>query len=133
TYTERTSVVLGVPRERADGERRVALIPDIVKRLIGDGATVVVESRAGEGSSHSDQEYEDAGATVVQDPREVYARADVVLKVQAPARYDDIDELDALRPGQRLVAFLAPLVRHDLIRELQERRVEAFSLDAIPR
>ncbi|HYH13189.1 MAG TPA: Re/Si-specific NAD(P)(+) transhydrogenase subunit alpha [Thermomicrobiales bacterium] len=133
TYTGRTSVILGVPRERADGERRVALIPDIVRRLVDDGATVIVESGAGEGSSHPDAAYEEAGATVVQDPSEVYASADVVLKVQAPATYDDIDELGALRSGQRLVAFLSPLVRHDLINTLRDKGVEAFSLDAIPR
>lgn len=133
TYTGRTSVVLGVPRERADGEHRVALIPDIAKRLIDDGARVIVESGAGEGASHPDQEYEDAGASIVSTPAEVYDQADVVLKVHAPAKYDDIDELASLKRGQRLVAFLSPLVKHDLINSLRDQGIEAFSLDAIPR
>lgn len=133
TYTERAPVVLGVPRERADGERRVALVPDVVKRLVDDGASVVVEAGAGEGSSHSDREYEDAGATIASDPADVYARADVILKVQAPAAYDDIDELSSLRRGQRIIAFLSPLVRHDLIATLRDSGVESFSMDAIPR
>lgn len=133
TYTERAPVVLGVPRERADGERRVALVPDVVKRLVDDGASVVVEAGAGEGSSHSDREYEDAGATIASDPADVYAKADVILKVQAPAAYDDIDELSSLRRGQRIIAFLSPLVRHDLIATLRDSGVESFSMDAIPR
>ncbi len=128
-----TPIVLGVPRERADAEKRVALVPDVVKRLVDEGSTVIVERGAGEGSSHPDASYEAAGAEIVDDPRAIYDRADVILKVQAPASYDDIDELGALRRGQVLVAFLAPLTRHDLIRDLRDKGVEAFSMDAIPR
>ncbi len=128
-----TPLVIGVPRERAEAEKRVALVPDVVKRLVGDGVTVLVERGAGEGSSYPDAQYTEAGAEIVDDARAVYDRADVMLKVQAPATYDDIDELDALRAGQVLIAFLAPLTRHDLIRQLRDKGVEAFSMDAIPR
>ena len=130
---ERTRVVLGVPRERATAERRVALVPDVVKRLVDEGADIVVETGAGTGSSFQDHDFEAAGAEIVQDPADVYTRADVVLKVQAPAVYDDIDELNALRPGQQLVAFLSPLVKHDLVEALRDKGIEAFSMDAIPR
>ena len=133
TLENRASVVLGVPRERAAAERRVALVPDIVQRLVADGAAVVVERDAGEGSSAPDHLYEEAGAEIVDSPEAVYERADVVLKVQAPDRYDDIDEVGALRSGQHLLAFLSPLTKHALIRELSDKEVEAFSLDAIPR
>ncbi len=126
-------IVLGVPRERAAAERRVALIPDVVKRLVSDGASVLVESGAGAGASIHDSQYEEVGAQVVSDPAAIYARSDVVLKVQAPAAYDDIDELAALRRGQVLVSFLAPLVKHDLVTSLRDAGVEAFSMDAIPR
>ncbi len=128
-----TAIVLGVPRERAEAEKRVALVPDVVKRLVSDGATVIVERGAGEGSSYPDALYAEAGAEIVDDPRAIYDRAGVVLKVHAPATYDDIDELGALRRGQVLIAFLAPLTRHDLVRELRDKGVEAFSMDAIPR
>ena len=126
-------IVLGVQRERADAEKRVALVPDVVKRLVDESSTVIVERGAGDGSSYPDARYEEAGAEIVDDPRAIYDRAGVVLKVQAPATYDDIDELAALRRGQVLIAFLAPLTRHDLIRELRDKGVEAFSMDAIPR
>jgi NAD(P) transhydrogenase subunit alpha len=126
-------IVIGVPRERADAEKRVALVPEVVKRLVDEGSLIIVERGAGEGSSYPDELYEQAGAEIVADPRAIYDRAGVVLKVQPPATYDDIDELGALRRGQVLVAFLAPLVRHDLVRQLRDAGVEAFSMDAIPR
>jgi H+-translocating NAD(P) transhydrogenase subunit alpha len=126
-------IVLGVPRERADAEKRVALVPEVVKRLVDEGSLVIVERGAGEASSYPDRLYSDAGAEIVEDPRAIYERADVVLKVQAPEAYDDIDEPNAMRRGQVLIAFLAPLIRHDLIRDLRERGIEAFSMDAIPR
>jgi NAD(P) transhydrogenase subunit alpha len=133
SHQERASIVVGVPRERADAEKRVALVPDVVSRLVADGVTVVIESGAGEAASFLDAAYEQAGAEIVPEPTGVYERADVVLKVQAPSVYDDIDEVAALRTGQVLIAFLAPLVRHDLLRQLREQGVEAFSMDAIPR
>jgi NAD(P) transhydrogenase subunit alpha len=129
----RRPIVLGVPRERADAEQRVALVPDVVKRLVDEGSLIVIERGAGEGSSYPDQLYENAGAEIVADPGAVYERADVILKVQPPDTYDDIDELGALRRGQVLIAFLAPLVKHDLTRTLRDKGVEAFSMDAIPR
>ncbi|HEV2128168.1 MAG TPA: Re/Si-specific NAD(P)(+) transhydrogenase subunit alpha [Thermomicrobiales bacterium] len=133
TVRDGSPVVLGVPRERADAERRVALVPEVVRRLIAGGASVVVETGAGDGSSVPDHLYEEAGAEIVDQPEDVYERADMVLKVQAPARWDDFDEIAALRGGQYLLAFLSPLTKHDLINELRDKGVEAFSLDAIPR
>jgi NAD(P) transhydrogenase subunit alpha len=121
-------IVIGVPRERADAEKRVALVPEVVKRLVDEGSLIIVERGAGEGSSYPDELYEQAGAEIVADPRAIYDRAGVVLKVQPPATYDDIDELGALRRGQVLVAFLAPLVRHDLVRQLRDAGVEAFDV-----
>jgi NAD(P) transhydrogenase subunit alpha len=133
TRQERTPVILGVPGERADGETRVALVPDVVKRLTAEGVTVLIESDAGREAAFLDDAYVAAGAEVVASPDEVYARADVILKVGAPASHDDFDELAALKPGQVLIAFLAPLTRHDLVEQLRRQRVEAFSMDAIPR
>lgn len=130
---ERTPVILGVPGERADGETRVALVPDVVKRITAEGVTVIVESDAGRASSFLDHMYEEAGAEIVGSPAELYERADVILKVQAPGSYSDFDELAALKPGQVLIAFLAPLTKHDLIEQLRVKQVEAFSMDAIPR
>ena len=115
---------IGVPKETAPGERRVALVPETVSRLAKGGNTVVVERGAGEASSFPDRLYTDAGATI-GDP---YA-AELVVKVQKPSD----DELARLREGTVLVAFLQPLTQHDLVRELARRRITALSMDAIPR
>jgi len=115
---------IGVPKETAPGERRVALVPETVSRLAKSGNTVVVERGAGEASSFPDRLYADAGAAI-GDP---YA-TELVVKVQKPSD----DELARLREGTVLVAFLQPLTQHDLVRELARRRVTALSMDAIPR
>jgi NAD(P) transhydrogenase subunit alpha len=121
-------LTLGVPTEIVPNETRVALIPDAVKRLART-VDVVVQAGAGSRSAYQDQAYADAGATVVQDAASVYSRADIILKVQKP----QAGELDLLRPGTMLIAFLQPLVDTELVRELEARRVTALSMDAIPR
>jgi len=115
---------IGVPKETTPGERRVALVPETVSRLIKSGNELIVERGAGEASSFPDRTYAEAGATI-GDP---YG-AELVVKVQRPSD----EELGRLREGTVLVAFLQPLVQHDLVRELARRRVTALSMDAIPR
>jgi NAD(P) transhydrogenase subunit alpha len=116
---------VGVPRETAAGERRVALVPETVKRLAGTGVSVLVERGAGEAASFLDAAYAEAGAEVVADAFE----ATVVCKVQKPSPA----EVERLREGTLLVALLQPLVNPELVRSLAERRVTAFSMDSIPR
>src|SRR3954463_14768523 len=101
---------IGVPKETAEGERRVALVPDVVKALTAKEIEVVVEPGAGEGASHPDSEYADAGAKVGDDAWS----ADVVLKVTAPSSA----ELGRLNQGQVLVGFLEPLTNPELARSL---------------
>jgi len=130
-----TGVTIGVPRETAPGERRVALVPDAVKRLTGGGASVVVQSGAGEGAGWDDAAYQAAGAEIAADADALYRKADLVIKVQRPGAgaADGVDELAALRDGGALIALLAPLSNPDLVRDLARQRVTSFSMDAIPR
>jgi len=123
-----TSTV-GVPKETVPGEQRVALTPDVVKRLAGQGFRIVVERGAGELAGFLDPTYQEAGATILPDAAGVFEQADVVLKVQRPTDA----ELPLLRAGQILIAFLAPLVHPELVVQLAERHVTAMSMDAIPR
>ena len=116
---------VGVPRETAAGERRVALVPETVKRLTGAGFEIEIEGGAGESASFPDAEYESAGATVGGDP---YA-ADAVAKVQAPS----VDESARLREGQIVIGFLQPLTDREGIDRLGERGVLAFAMESIPR
>mgnify|MGYP000489329300 CR=1 FL=1 len=118
---------VGVPRERADGERRVALVPETVKKLSGAGSQVVVERGAGEGSYASDQQYEAAGATLGS--ADDALGADIVVKVAKPAT----GEIAKLRAGAILITTLQPLTNHDLVRALAEAKVTSLSMDAIPR
>jgi len=115
---------IGVVRETAPGERRVALVPETVGRLAKSGNEVIVERGAGEASSFPDRMYTEAGGTIGN-----AWDAELVLKVAKPSD----GELARLREGAVLIAFLSPLTNHDLVRELRRRRVTALSMDAIPR
>jgi NAD(P) transhydrogenase subunit alpha len=115
---------LGVPRETAAGERRVAIVPETIKRL--EGFEVAVERGAGEAAGYTDEAYEQAGATLVAD---AFAGADAVAKVQKPTA----EELEKLREGQVLVAFLQPLTDGEGIDALARRCVVAFAMESIPR
>jgi NAD(P) transhydrogenase subunit alpha len=118
---------LGVPKESVEGERRVALVPDVVRKLSAKGVSVVVEPGAGAGALLADRLYVDAGAEV-GDPW----GADVVAKVAPPS----LDEVERLGSGSVLVGFLAPLsggAAGDGIRALAARGLTAFAMEAIPR
>ena len=119
---------IGVVKERAPNERRVALIPDALKGLIGAGAEVLVEQGAGEAAALPDGLFTAAGAKVVA-RADMYRDADVIVRVQKP----DGDDVKSLRQGQTLVGLLQPLIDPKLMAALAEKGVTAVSLDAIPR
>ena len=119
---------VGVLKETLPGERRVALVPDVVGKLKSAGVDVVVESGAGLGAAAPDAMYVEAGATIAS-TADVYAHCDVLLKVQKPT----VAEVAQLRSGQTLVGLLSPLLDPQLMQTLAEKGVTAISLDAIPR
>jgi NAD(P) transhydrogenase subunit alpha len=120
---------VGVPRETAPGERRIALVPDVISKLVKAGTEVVVEDGAGADAFFPRAAYESAGAKVLPDARAVCAEADIVLKVQRPQP----EEVDLLREGSILVSLLHPHLGLDLVRRLADRKVTAFSMDLVPR
>ena len=119
---------VGVARETAQGERRVALVPEALGKLTAAGLEVLVEAGAGAGAMIPDQAYTDAGASVVS-TGDLYAGSDVVLRVQKPSA----EEAARLRSGQTLVGLLTPLLDPALMGTLASAGVTAVSLDAIPR
>jgi H+-translocating NAD(P) transhydrogenase subunit alpha len=119
---------VGVARETASGERRVALVPEALGRVRTAGIDVLVEAGAGAGSLLPDAAYAEAGATVVSTD-ELYRDADVVLRVQKPTGA----EVARLRSGQAVIGLLQPLLDPRLMGELAAKGVTAISLDAIPR
>jgi NAD(P) transhydrogenase subunit alpha len=119
---------VGVARETAPGEARVALVPDALAKLTAAGIEVLVERGAGIGALIPDSAFTDAGASIVSTD-ELYAQADVVLRVQKPSA----DEAKRLRKGQALIGLLQPLLDPKLMATLADAGVTAISLDAIPR
>jgi proton-translocating NAD(P)+ transhydrogenase subunit alpha len=118
---------VGVPKESREGERRVALTPDVVRSLKAKELEVAVESGAGEGAGHPDSQYSEAEASV-GDGDGAWG-ADVLTKVAVPT----VDEIARLRSGQVLVGHLAPLTSGETNRALAEAGVTAFAMEAIPR
>jgi H+-translocating NAD(P) transhydrogenase subunit alpha len=116
---------IGVPRETAAGERRVALVPEIVGKLVPAGFEVLVQRGAGEAASFPNAAYEEAGALLVDD----WADAEAVVKVQKPSE----EEAGRLREGQVLIGFLQPLTDPEGIGRLAQRGVVAFAMESIPR
>ena len=125
---------IGVPKETAPGERRVALVPESAKKLIQAGYQVTVETGAGEAAGYPDAGYRDAGATVEADAAALLGSADLVLKIGPPTSGESgRDEIGWMRPGAVYLGSLMPLRHPEAARALAHRRVTAFSTDAIPR
>ena len=119
---------VGVAKETAPGERRVALVPEALGRLTAAGLEILVESGAGAGALIPDQAYADAGATIVSSV-ELYGQSDVILRVQKPSN----SEVKVMRAGQAVIGFLSPLIDPKSAEALAKQGVTAISLDAIPR
>ncbi|MGA2209958.1 MAG: Re/Si-specific NAD(P)(+) transhydrogenase subunit alpha [Acidimicrobiales bacterium] len=120
---------VAVPRESAPGERRVAAVPETVKRLQPSGIEVTIEAGAGEGALFDDALYADAGAAVAASKDALYADVDVVCKVQAPS----LEEAALLPEGSNLICLLQPASNLEVVRVLASRRIGAFALDLLPR
>jgi H+-translocating NAD(P) transhydrogenase subunit alpha len=115
-------------KENAPGERRVALVPETVPKLVQAGLEVLVEAGAGDGAWFPDSAYSDAGATVVS-AENLYATADVILTVTRP----DQAQAEQLRAGQAVFGMLSPLIEPGLAQTLAAKQVTAVSLDGLPR
>ena len=118
-----------IPAETAEGERRVAGVPDSVVRFVKLGHNVVVESGAGEPCGFTDEAYREAGAAIVSDAAEAWSAAGAVLKVRAPTD----DEIKRLPKGCLLACYLQPALSDELLRKLADAGVTSLALDAVPR
>jgi NAD(P) transhydrogenase subunit alpha len=124
---------IAVPKETRSGERRVALVPESCKKLIQAGYTVTIEAGAGAGAYCPDEAYRAAGAGVAPDPATLFASADLVLQVNAPALAAGRMEVEWMRPGTLWLGSLMPLRNLEAVRALAARKITAFATDAIPR
>jgi len=118
-----------IPKEIRAGETRVAIVPEMVQRLVRDQFSVTVERGAGVASKITDSALEKAGATLTDDRNAAFAAADPVLKLHPPT----LDEVGLLREGSILVAHIWPFSDKALCEKLMERKVTVFAMDQIPR
>ena len=122
-------MLIGIPAELRAGETRVAAIPETVKKLAAGGANrILVQAGAGKGCSIPDDEYQAAGATLLQSAADVYAQAELILKVRGP----EASELALLRKGQVVIGLLQPH-RSETIQALAKQGVTAFAMEWLPR
>jgi len=120
---------IGSPRERHEGEARVALTPDSAQRLQKLGYECLVEAGAGAGASISDDAYRAAGVTVVADAAALWSEADIVVKVREPS----LEEVAAAPEGKTLISFVWPAQNGDLLAALNEKRMTVLAMDMVPR
>lgn len=125
---------IAIPKERREGERRVAASPQAVGKFVALGVEVTVEAGAGEASAIGDAAFAEAGAAVAATADETWNGADAVLKVARPMTAEEgEDEMARLAGGQVLVALLAPLQHRDRVRDYAARGVTAFAMELVPR
>jgi NAD(P) transhydrogenase subunit alpha len=120
---------IGAIKETKSNENRVALSPDVVKNFVKNGFECYLEKGAGISSYFEDQSYRNAGATILNTASEVCSMADVLVKVNAPSE----SEIPMLKEGSSLISFLYHLTHPQVIEALNEKKISAFSMDAMPR
>ncbi len=120
-------LLIGIPKERADGEKRVAVVPEIVRKYKSLGADVCIEHDAGEGSFIRDEDF--GAARIAADNAEVFGSSRVLLKVQPPTR----EEVQLMQPGAVLIGFLHPYEDRERAQLLCERNITSFAVELIPR
>ncbi|MEN9630203.1 MAG: hypothetical protein RJA10_3431 [Pseudomonadota bacterium] len=123
------ALLIGVPRETAAGEKRVATVPEAVEKLIKLGFRVAIQSGAGDAANCSDDAYRAAGAEVLPDAAALWSAADIVFKVRAPSA----DEVAGMREGGMLVGFVWPAQNPELMQQLAARKATVLAIDALPR
>ncbi len=123
----RHTMIIGVPREIKEGEKRVGMTPQGVDALVAHGHRVFVERRAGEGSGFSDREYKEAGATLVEKARDIWNEGEIVVKVKEPLE----PEFRLMRPGQILFTYLHLAANRELTLKLMERRIVGIGYETV--
>lgn len=130
-------MILGIPKEIMQGEARVAATPETVRKFVKDGFTVLVETGAGEGSHYYDDQYAEAGAELVADPKQLFAGANLILKVKEPLfnANENMHEVEMMHEGQHIITFIHPAspVNHEMVKKLAAAGVTTFTLDGVPR
>jgi len=123
------SQIIGVPKETADGEKRVATVPEAVEKLIKLGFKVMVQSGAGEAANCSDETYRAAGAEIADTAAKLWSGSDIVFKVGVPTT----EEVGLLREGGTLIGFIWPAQNPELMQQLAAKKATVLAIDSLPR
>jgi len=130
-------MIIGIPKEIMHDEARVAATPETVSKFVSNGFEVLIEKSAGEGALFHDEDYLKAGAKLIDNPEEIYQRAEMILKVKEPLQNEKLGkhEVDMMHAGQLLITFIHPAspVNHEMVKRLTAKGVTAITLDGIPR
>jgi NAD(P) transhydrogenase subunit alpha len=118
-----------IPKEISAGEKRVAVTPDVVEKIIKLGFGVIVQSGAGEAANITDADYQAAGAEILGDSGQLWSMGEIVLKVRAL----QASEIEMLRPGQTLISFVWPAQNPELMAQLAAKKVNVLAMDCVPR
>lgn len=121
------AIQIGVPKEVRKDEQRVALVPEIVKKLVQSGLNISIETCAGELVGYSDEEYE--GAAIVGSSAELLGKADITLMVNPPSE----EQVSQLKEGSVLIGYLNPYSEFQRFEQLNTKRISSFSVEMIPR
>lgn len=124
---------IAVLKERATNENRVAITPEIVKKLVSSGVNVVIEQGAGENALISDENYEKAGAKISTVMLEIVADANIILKVQPSPSDDEFSELKFISPNTLLIGLLSPYNNKKLLKDYAAKKVTSASMEFLPR
>lgn len=122
-------MLIGVPKESHQDEKRVSLVPTEVKKLLRLGADVLLEKDLGEKAGFSDAEYSEAGTKFAADRNEVLQTSDIILRLRKP----EIEEINKLKKGCVHISFLDPFNERELIEEFRTNKITAISMEMIPR
>lgn len=121
--------MIGVCKETENNEKRIAITPEGIKKLLAAGAEVLIETGAGVESSYSDQDYTASGAKIADTREEVLKTCDILLAVQAPA----VSDLEMMKEGSVLISFIWPLQNRDYVDVLKKQKISGMAMDTIPR
>ena len=123
------ALLIGVPKETAAGEKRVATVPDVVGKLVKLGFAVAVQSGAGEAANFDDEAYRAAGAEIAASAADLWARSDIIFKVRPPTP----EEVSLLREGATLIGFVWPAQNPELMQQLAAKKATVLAIDSLPR
>jgi NAD(P) transhydrogenase subunit alpha len=125
---------IGVPKEIHTGEKRVATTPEVAEKLQKLGFVVAIEAGAGEAANFPDEAYQEVGVEIINNPSELWATSDIILKVRAPEIQDEgINEIERIHEGSTLISFIWPGQNPGLMEQLSHRKPTVLAMDSVPR